>query len=594
MRSILTIISFFFCCILRGQSPIAYYTFDNTPRDFSGNHNDGTPHGDIHPSMDRFGNPCGAYRFDGKSAYIEVPSSSTLESPVSSFTITTWYRIDNIYDNTWLTVLCKGNGAAELADNPQYRLQTQQNTAAVMNSCTPGIADGSSTISLNTAFTKCDPDFKNHLFASGKWSFYALVYNGSTVTAYMDNRKVFEYNYNVPLTPNTSPLYIGMDEPGNNEYFEGHLDDLKIYNRALTEKEILDLYNDSGKPGGLGEEFEMPFLQNINAPMAKNSCGAVVSFSAPVIRQPACATVSVRQVHGQPPGSLFPAGKHLITYEAVSSSGDEQRTSFYIIVKDNIAPALFLPKDTILYVKKGEKGTTVDYRNPVASDNCAVRSVTLINGPASKSFFPTGKHTVIYRAVDINGNSTDQSFQVEVREKNDPPPVTPPLPPPVMKKDTVVVRPVEPPIDTIITPPVAVPPTPNPLTIPARDTTIITVPPDLNSREKIELKVIEVNSLVLEATLFDNGVFDGDTVSLFLNKQVLLSKQEVNTRGTKFKIPIDSAADNELLMYAENLGTIPPNTGLLIIYDGATRHEINLLSTLKTNGVITIRRKKRL
>lgn len=591
MRLNTLLILLLFPCLLSAQLPVAYYTFDNTPRDFSGNHNDGILHGNIRSSMDRFGNPCGAYQFDGRTSYIEVPSSPSLSSPINSLTITTWYRIDKIYDNTWLTVACKGGGIDELDENPQYRLQTQQNTSLVMNSCTPGTADGSSTISLNTGFTKCDPGFKNHLFSGGKWAFYALVYDGSNVIVYMDTRKVFEYPFNTALTPNTLPLFIGLDEPGNSEYFEGHLDDLRIYNRALTEKEILNLFNEPGKYGGSGEEFDMPFMVNINATMSNNSCEAIVRFQPPVIKSSPCGAVQVKQIYGLASGSAFPAGKHLITYEAQSSSGYGQRASFYIIVKDETPPKLYIPKDTIVYIKKGEDGAFIDYRTPVATDNCGIRSVNLIRGLAAKSNFPIGKNTVSYRADDVNGNSTEQSFLVEIREKNDPPTVIPPV---VVKKDTIVQKPVTPQADSIKKVPVTEAPKPKPPVVPSGKDTVIAVPPDLDKREKIELKVIEVESLLLEATLFDNGVFDGDTVSIFLNKQALLSKQEVNTRGTKFKIPVDTTTDNELLMYAENLGTIPPNTGLLILYDGTIRYEINLLSTLKTNGAITIRKKKKM
>ena len=46
---------------------------------------------------------------------------------------------------------------------------------------------------------------------------------------------------------------------------------------------------------------------------------------------------------------------------------------------------------------------------------------------------------------------------------------------------------------------------------------------------------------------------------------------------------------NELIMYAENLGSIPPNTALMVIYDGKKRIELNIKSTEKTNGAVSFK-----
>jgi hypothetical protein len=591
-----------FSCITAGttcicQSLIAYYNFDNNTNDFSGNRNNGIIHGNIKSSPDRFGNPCGALQFDGISSYIEVPNSTSLETPVSSFTITVWYKFDNIKDNTWLTVLCKGSMNSELPDNPQYRFQVQQNTANVMNSCNPGVMSGSSTISINTGFTKCDASFQNHLFPNNQWAFYALVYNRTTVTAYMNNRKIFEYSYSDPLVKNTSSLYIGMDDPGNTEYFEGHLDDLYIYNRALSEQEINKLFTETRNSTPDKEEFEMPQIQNLVVNLPSNNCQVKVNFPAPVVTNSKCGTVSVRQSYGLPSGSYFSPGKHLVTYEAISTTGYEQHSSFYIIVQDKILPILSMPADTTILVKKGVSGTTYKYTTPTAADNCAVKSTELVQGLTSGSTFPLGKNIIKYKATDLSGNASEKFFSVEVKEMAENPVISGPVP----KEDTIkTIPPIVPKTDTIV----SVPPKDTIKTQPERpikidstkaqpkDTLKVYMPKDLLIREKKELKLIEVNSFKLKGVLYDNGVFDGDTISLFLNKQVIFSKQEVSPKGKQLTIEIDTTVDNELLMYAENLGSIPPNTALLILFDGDTKHEINLLSTLKTNGIIKIRKRK--
>ncbi|MGZ8510392.1 MAG: hypothetical protein ACXWWA_08455, partial [Chitinophagaceae bacterium] len=60
-----------------------------------------------------------------------------------------------------------------------------------------------------------------------------------------------------------------------------------------------------------------------------------------------------------------------------------------------------------------------------------------------------------------------------------------------------------------------------------------------------------------------------------------------------FDIGIDTTKLNELSMFADNLGDIPPNTALMIITDGDKQHEIRLSSSLEQNATIRIKKKKK-
>ena len=102
----------------------------------------------------------------------------------------------------------------------------------------------------------------------------------------------------------------------------------------------------------------------------------------------------------------------------------------------------------------------------------------------------------------------------------------------------------------------------------------------------------ESDSLVL--TLYDNGDVDGDTVSVLMNGQIIFAKQGLSTKANSKTIYIDKAMPDTLsmIMYAENLGSIPPNTGLLIIMDGEKRYEVRFSADLKTNAAILLRRRK--
>lgn len=114
----------------------------------------------------------------------------------------------------------------------------------------------------------------------------------------------------------------------------------------------------------------------------------------------------------------------------------------------------------------------------------------------------------------------------------------------------------------------------------------------------IEKRIIETIQSVyyttdsLELTLYDNGEVDGDTVSVLMNGEVIMPMIGLSTNAVRKKISTVNTGDSiQLIMYAENLGLLPPNTGLLIVYDGAVRHEIRFSGNLQKSAAIVFRRK---
>ncbi|HEY2721613.1 MAG TPA: hypothetical protein VGI82_07805 [Chitinophagaceae bacterium] len=99
------------------------------------------------------------------------------------------------------------------------------------------------------------------------------------------------------------------------------------------------------------------------------------------------------------------------------------------------------------------------------------------------------------------------------------------------------------------------------------------------------------DSLVL--ALYDNGIVDGDTVSVFLNGETIMSRQMLKSVATKKTIYISPKMDSvQLVLFAENLGTIPPNTGLLTVRDGEEVYQVHFTADLQNNASIILRRKK--
>ncbi len=112
------------------------------------------------------------------------------------------------------------------------------------------------------------------------------------------------------------------------------------------------------------------------------------------------------------------------------------------------------------------------------------------------------------------------------------------------------------------------------------------------SREKLFVREIEVSGGPLRLELYDNGSIDYDSVSVYLNNHLLIPKVKLDHKAIRKTILLDSTlAFNELSMFAENLGMVPPNTAALIVYDGDKRYELILTSDL--NRTATIRLKNR-
>lgn len=104
---------------------------------------------------------------------------------------------------------------------------------------------------------------------------------------------------------------------------------------------------------------------------------------------------------------------------------------------------------------------------------------------------------------------------------------------------------------------------------------------------------LEVESDSVDVYFYDNGEVDGDSISVFYNQTLLAFSQRLSTKAIHFKLAIDSTLEfNEIAMMADNLGSIPPNTALMIVTDGRQQYDVRLTSTLQKSAAIRLRRKK--
>lgn len=122
---------------------------------------------------------------------------------------------------------------------------------------------------------------------------------------------------------------------------------------------------------------------------------------------------------------------------------------------------------------------------------------------------------------------------------------------------------------------------------PAEQKASKTTPEQLRTRRNDIVKTIVIEKPTFKADFYDNGEIDGDSISVYYNGELVLSNQMLTDKPLTLILPIDkNIKENVLTMYAENLGSIPPNTALMIVTDGKKRYEVRLESDLKKSGSV--------
>lgn len=111
----------------------------------------------------------------------------------------------------------------------------------------------------------------------------------------------------------------------------------------------------------------------------------------------------------------------------------------------------------------------------------------------------------------------------------------------------------------------------------------------LTTRTNTLVKQIEIPSGEIVINLYDNGEIDGDTVSIYHNNMLIMAHARLSQKPVSFRIAVDANhPHHELIMVAENLGSIPPNTSLMIISAGTRRYEVFIASTETQNAKVVI------
>jgi hypothetical protein len=228
---------------------IAHYPFNGNANDESGLGNHGTVNGAA-LTTDRFGNENSAYLFDGVNDYINVLHSTSLDIVNDEITISAWAKGNG-------EILEKGD-----LDNRKYGI-------FVGNPPTFGFE------------LKNEPGTSYHEILQGivdtsVWSHFVAYYDGTVMKCYINNTMVGSYNTTGNIISNSRDLIIGAFGDLIQAFFKGKIDDIRIYNRALTETEISDLYHEGGWDSlNQGLVAHYPFNGNANDESGNGNHGIV-------------------------------------------------------------------------------------------------------------------------------------------------------------------------------------------------------------------------------------------------------------------------------------------------------------------------------
>lgn len=117
----------------------------------------------------------------------------------------------------------------------------------------------------------------------------------------------------------------------------------------------------------------------------------------------------------------------------------------------------------------------------------------------------------------------------------------------------------------------------------------ISKPEIMKTRENDLQKTVYVHEKEFKIELYDNGQIDGDRITVYHNNEKIVSNQQLTDKPITFTIKVDNKSEvHEFVMVAENLGSIPPNTALMIITAGSQRHEVFVTSNEQKNAVVKV------
>lgn len=204
---------------------VAHWPLDGNANDASGNNRNGQLFGGV-LTTDRFWKPNAAIDFSEAGSYVVADNTNNVFGS-APFTVSFWRKG---YGEHTAVCLEDTNSVVWAVGGIAGQLHVDENVE---------LAGSRTNLYLNITYSASD------------WNQIVLVYNGSSSGFYLNGQLVS--NFALPALANSAPshkLYIGADPYAGTEFFQGAIDDIRIYNRALSSDDIAELYDVEGSPCG--------------------------------------------------------------------------------------------------------------------------------------------------------------------------------------------------------------------------------------------------------------------------------------------------------------------------------------------------------
>jgi hypothetical protein len=122
-----------------------------------------------------------------------------------------------------------------------------------------------------------------------------------------------------------------------------------------------------------------------------------------------------------------------------------------------------------------------------------------------------------------------------------------------------------------------------------RSATAFNIPAPILGRTNTLIRRIETEAAEIQIDLYDNGQIDGDTVSIYQNNELIVSRAGLSAKAVTIRVTVDKLhPHHEFIMVANNLGSIPPNTSLMVVTANDKRYEVFISSSEEKNAKVVI------
>jgi len=199
---------------------VGYWAFNGDFTDSSGNANHGQPIGNTAVVTDP--ERGSVAQFDGAGDYIEIPHSESLNITGDRITLTSWVYFDDVSGGPEIVL-------AKIVQDGQHVAPYFAYNLCILSNGTPRF------FLVTSGSQKRLPGSPN--FESRRWYHMAGVYDGSRMILYVDGQVSATMNASGNINGYDTPLFLGING-GRGEPMDGRLDDVLIYNRALTQEEL--------------------------------------------------------------------------------------------------------------------------------------------------------------------------------------------------------------------------------------------------------------------------------------------------------------------------------------------------------------------